>query len=78
MKHLLLLIVLLLAVPVVAQDAGPTPFTEIEALRVQNVNLKAAILRREIADLKADLERARPGWLWNPDDGAWTKAPTAK
>lgn len=73
MKRILYLLVplLLLAVPAITQDARPAPFTEVESLRVQNVNLQVALLRREISDLKADLERARPGWVWNPDDGSW-------
>lgn len=76
MRALLLSIAVLLAVPVIAQSPGPAPLTEIESLRVQNVNLKAALLRDEIAHLKADLEAKRPGWNWNPDDGAWTAVKT--
>lgn len=74
----ILLALLLIAVPVTAQDAKPAPLTEIESLRVQNVNLKVAILRDEIAHLKADLEHSRPGWIWNPDTGEWAavKPPT--
>lgn len=65
--------------PLSAQaPASPAPLTEIESLRVQNVTLKLALVRDELAHLKADMERVRPGWTWNPEDGSWTavKPPT--
>jgi len=83
MRRILLLIALLLAAPVLAQDAKPAPYTEIEALKIQNVNLEGAIVRRAVDDwqkkvaaLKAELEKARPGFVWNPEDGSW--APVSK
>lgn len=69
---------MLLCATVRADAPAPAPFTEIEQLRVQNVNLERAIVQRAVTDweakralLKADLERARPGWTWDPDSGAW-------
>lgn len=57
------------------------PYSDVEALRIQNANLEGAIVRRAVEDwqakvakLKADLEQARPGFTWNPESGAWTKA----
>jgi hypothetical protein len=62
---------------------GPPPLTEVEQLRIQNVNLERVIVQRAVDDwqkkqaqLKADLEKARPGWLWDPETGAWKKAET--
>lgn len=79
MRILLLSLLLLAQAPVSAPQ--PAPLTEVEALRVQNVNLERVIVQRalddwqkKVAALKADLEKTRPGWLWNPDTGQWTKA----
>ncbi len=80
-RTMLFVLLCLLAVPVLGQDASPAPFSEVEALRVQVVNLEGAILQRKVDDweakrakLKADLEAARPGWRWNPETGQFTKA----
>lgn len=80
MRTVLLALLVLLAVPVVAQDASPAPFTEIEALRVQNLNLRGALLQRELADyqrdlaaLKVQIEEKRPGWTWDAETGKFTK-----
>ena len=58
------------------------PLTEVEALRVQNVNLERVIVQRALDDwqkkvlaLKADLEKSRSGWEWNPETGQWTAKP---
>lgn len=57
------------------------PLTEIEVLRVQNVALERVVVQHALTDwqhkvqaLKADLERVRPGFTWNPDTGEWTAA----
>ena len=71
---------LLIAQPPAPQ---PAPLTDVEALRVQNVNLERVIVQRALDDwqkkvqtLKADLERARGDkWDWNPETGAWTAKP---
>lgn len=80
MKRLVLLLCVLLTVAVTAQSDAPAPFTEIEALRIQNANLEGELLKRQIADwqakvqaLKADIEKARAGFEWNPETGALTK-----
>lgn len=59
------------------------PFTELESARIDNVRLRGVILQREYDDwhalqstLKADIERARPGWIWNAETGAFTKKET--
>lgn len=77
MRMLLLSLLLLAQTPVAAPT--PAPLTELEALRVQNVNLERVIVQRALDDwqkkvqaLKADLEKARPGWTWNPETGEWT------
>lgn len=78
MRRLLLLVVLL-TVSVTAQEKpGPAPYTEVEALRIENANLERAIVQRAVTDwqakvakLKADLEAKRPGFSWNPETGEW-------
>ena len=78
----LLLALALLAVPVRAADS-PAPFTEVELLRIENTRLEGVLLQRQLDDwqakkakLKADVERTRDGWLWDPDSGAFTKKAT--
>lgn len=68
-----------------AQDAKPAPYTEVEALRIENVRLEGQIVQRAIADwqakvkaLKADLERVRPGFTFNPETGEWAAATPPK
>ena len=79
-----LLLCLFLVAPVTAQSPSVpvTPSTEIEQLRIQNANLEGAIVQRAVQDwqakvakLKADLESARPGHVWNHETGAWTAKP---
>jgi hypothetical protein len=74
-RTLLLLALLLVQTPA----AQPAPFTEIEALKVQNLNLERIIVQRALDDwrakqaaLKAEIEKVRPGWDWNPETGAWS------
>ena len=74
-RGLLLALVLALQAPA----SAPAAFTEVEALRVQNLNLERVILERQVKDwqakqaaLKADIERRRPGWLWDPETGKFT------
>jgi hypothetical protein len=82
-KRITLILCLFLVVPVRAQDARhPAPYTEIERLRIENVGLERVIVQRALDDwrakvavVKADLERARPGWTWNPETGEWTATP---
>lgn len=76
MRRLLIaLLVLLAGLTASAQaPAAPAPYTEVEALRVENFQLQLRLLRLETGILKADLERARPGWQWNPDTGTWAQA----
>lgn len=70
--------------PFVALAQPPTvpvqPYSEVEQLKIQNINLEGAIVRRAVEDwqlkvarLKAELEMRRPGFAWNPETGAWTK-----
>lgn len=54
------------------QTKGPAPYTELEALRVENLSLEVRLVRIKAGLLKADLERARPGFAWNPDTGEWS------
>ena len=61
-----------------AQDAKPAPYTDVEALRIENVRLEGQIVQRAIADwqakvkaLKADLEKVRSGFTFNPETGEW-------
>jgi hypothetical protein len=65
-----------------AQPTAP-PLTEVEALKVQNLNLERVILERQVADwtakqakLKSDIESARPGWVWNAETGKFTAKET--
>lgn len=77
-----------LAVTVTAQEKpAPAPLTELEAAKVQIVNLERVIVQRAVDDwrakqaaLKAELESKRPGWVWNPDTGEWAavKPPEGK
>ncbi len=76
---------LVLALSLQAAPSAPSaaPLSEVEGLRVQNLNLERVILERQLADwkvkldkLRADLESARPGWSWNPDTGAFAQKPT--
>lgn len=85
MRRLLLPFVLLASLSLHAADAAPPPLTEVEALRVQNVNLERVIVQRALDDwqkkvlaLKADLEKTRVGWSWNPETGQWTATPAPK
>lgn len=67
-----------------AQESAPqpAPFTDVEALRVENVRLEGVVLQMQITGwqakrdrLKAELEQSRPGWSWNPETGQWTATP---
>lgn len=80
----ILLALLLVAVPLVAQEAtsAQPALTPVETLRIENLRLESVILQREVADwqakratLKADLERDRIGWTVDLETGKWTKAP---
>lgn len=58
------------------------PYSEIEQLKIQNVNLEGAIVQRAVQDwqakvaaLKADLESRRPGWTFEPASGTWAAVP---
>ena len=58
--------------------AKPAPYTDVEALRIENVRLEGQIVQRAIADwqakvkaLKADLEKVRSGFTFNPETGEW-------
>ena len=83
MRRLLLPFVLLASLSLHAAEATPPPLTDVEALRVQNVNLERVIVQRALDDwqkkvlaLKADLETARQNkWDWNPETGQWTAKP---
>lgn len=62
------------------QAQAPAPLTELEALRVQVVNLERVIVQRSVEDwqkkvaaLKAELEAARSGWEWSSETGEWQK-----
>lgn len=79
MRASLLALVLLLSVPLAAQDA-PAPLTEVERLRVENSNLKAQLLQVQLdafnaerAALVRDLEAPRAGWTWDMAAGTFTK-----
>lgn len=81
----IILIIMLLAASLSAASDSPAPFSELEATRMENVRLRGIILQREYDDwhaaqakLKADIEGARVGWLWNPETGAFTKKETPK
>lgn len=82
MKRLIFAMCLLGGAVGFAQDKpAPAPYTEIESLKIQNVNLEGAIVqravedwRKKVASLKAELEKARPGFVWNPEDGSWSAA----
>jgi hypothetical protein len=80
-RALLVLVLLACAGLVSAQSAQPAPYTEIEALRVENVRLEGQLIQRAIQDyqakvtrLKADLEKGRTGFIWNPETGGWSAA----
>lgn len=75
----------LLGFVVSAQGSKPATLTEIEALKVENLNLQRVILERQIADwqgkqahVKAEIEQARPGWTWNPETGDFQPKDTAR
>lgn len=79
-RRLLFIVLLLAAVSVTAQEkpAQPAPFTEVEALKVQNANLERILVQRalddwraKVAALKGELEAKRPGWVWNYETGEW-------
>jgi len=83
--RVILIALLLVTVPLVAQEAKEQapPLTPIEALRVENLRLESVIIQREVADwqakratLKQDLERERAGWIFHVETGAFTKAET--
>jgi hypothetical protein len=81
MRTVLLTLACLLSVPLHASD-NPAPLTQVETLRIENSRLESVIIQRELDDwrarratLKADLEGARPGWVWNSETGAFSKAP---
>lgn len=79
MRNRLLALVLLLSVPLVAQE-GPAPLTAIERLRVENSQLKAQLLQIQLdafqaerAALVRDLEAPRQGWTWDVASSTFTK-----
>lgn len=79
-----LILFLSLGVSAQAPAVPVQPYSEIEQLKIANVNLEGAIVQRAVQDwqakvtrLKADLERVRPGWTWQPDSGAWAEVPKA-
>ncbi|MGE0362787.1 MAG: hypothetical protein AB7R67_18890 [Vicinamibacterales bacterium] len=84
-----LLLVVLLAVPAVAQDTAPA-LTEVQQLtldrhqlRLENLSLRMALLQAEYATEQAALSAAvrglaREGWtLRRGADGAWGYTPEA-
>ena len=82
MRALILGVILLLQAPSGQQDTPESPeaFTEVESLRIQNVNLEGALLDRQMVEwrakvtkLKVDIEAKRPHWIWNPETGTFTK-----
>lgn len=72
-----------------AQTEVVKPYSEIESLKIKNLNLEVALivkteaelnraksdLQQRIDALKVELEAARLGWEWNPSDGSWKKKP---
>lgn len=57
----------------------PVPLTDVERLRTENLNLRATILLRQQQDwlrdqaqLKADIEAARPQWTWDAETGKFS------
>lgn len=76
---------LLLALALVAslgQTPTPTPYTEVETLRIENIALEGALIQRQLTDwqakrakLKADIEAARPGLTWDVDTGKFAPKP---
>ena len=87
-----LVIISTLFVSLGAQESKPVPYTEIEALRIQNVSLEGQAIeeaKRTIAEreirwrehalmLKKDLEAARPGWTFSLETGQWAAPPVVK
>lgn len=76
-------LLLLAAMTLQTPTPKPEPYSQVEALRIENLKLERVIVDRAVSDwrtkaltLKADLERARPGFQWNPDDDSWTPATT--
>jgi hypothetical protein len=69
-----------------AQDAAqPAPFTDIENLRLENTRLEGVIVQRAVKDweakvaaLKADIEKARPGFTWDAQTGQFSPIPQKK
>lgn len=91
LQTVVLLLIMAGALAVSAQEAkapslpAPAPFTEVESLRIQNLNLKTALVQRAIEDLnkdkavlKADIEKARPGYAWDPETGQFSIKATPK
>ncbi len=78
--RILLALVLALSTLIAADDpVKPAPLTEVESLRAQNLSLERVIIERQVSDwqakqekLKADIEAARVGWIWNPIDGKFS------
>jgi hypothetical protein len=77
-------ILLVLALLALSSDQikSPAPLTEVEQLRVQNLNLERVIIERQMQDwtvkqqkLKADIELARPGYTWDPTTGQFATKP---
>lgn len=72
---------ILVALALSGQTAAPQPepFTEVEALRVENVRLESLVLQRQLDDfrakrakLTADLEAKRPGWRYDAEAGTFS------
>lgn len=84
MRGVLLVAVLLVSL---AQAPAPPPFSELEtarldALQQENraldaeqrlLNLQRERLTAKVSAFKAEAERQRPGWVWEPDTGKWTE-----
>jgi hypothetical protein len=76
---------LLLALALQSPPKPVAPFTELEQAKLQAVafegaaidadqrtlDLRKQVWQGKIAKLKADLERERPGFAWDPESGAW-------
>lgn len=98
-SKLALVVVMCLCAPLVADDAKPSPLSDLEQAQMRAVNLEvqrvnalyelanaakdkadhaAADAQEHVTALKAELEKARPGWTIDMATGKWTKTEPPK
>lgn len=85
MTRLLLAAISLAVMLQAPPSAALVPYTRLESVLIDNLRWEGKAAQRAVDDwrmhvaaVKAELEAARPGWVWNADTGEWTVKPKEK